>query len=89
VTPAKVYESIGTPDKASAWPSIVRSIPTDSEEAQSKFTALIEKSIGPHSFMIFHVPGFLCELKIIVSLYTRNSITELRYLCGKLVAESK
>jgi hypothetical protein len=57
VTLAKVYESIGTPDKASAWPSAVKSILADPEEAQSKLTTLIEKTIGAHGFMIFQVTG--------------------------------
>jgi len=50
---AKLYASIGSPEKIHAWLEIAKGITSYSAESRDKFVAATEKTVGPHGFMIF------------------------------------
>ncbi|PVH73450.1 TT1751-like protein [Cadophora sp. DSE1049] len=47
-----LYTSIGSPDAVSEWPKMMREI-SQSADPREQFTNTVNKTIGPHGFMIF------------------------------------
>lgn len=52
---SSLYASIGTPDKVSEWPKLVKNIISGPPNPKEDFIKAVDEAVGPHGFMIFQV----------------------------------